>query len=66
MRGHAWERRKAVWWEVRQVAKWTKEKNQAEECSSWTWEPQPGKAENLGKFLLKFRGNLGVCDGPKE
>ena len=48
------------------MAKWTKEKNQAEECSSWTWEPQPGKAENLGKFLLKFRGNLGVCDGPKE
>lgn len=28
--------------------------------------PQPGKAESLGKFLLKFRGNPGVCDGPKE
>ena len=28
--------------------------------------PQPGKAENLGKLLLKFRGNPGVCDGPNE
>ena len=43
MRGHAWESRKAVRWAARQVAKWTKEKNQAEECSSWTWEPPAWK-----------------------
>ena len=30
---------KAVRWAARQVAKWTKEKNQGEECSSRTWEP---------------------------